>query len=126
MYGEHLNAYSFLLKAEYLPEFYDLWEDTEIMKEEGHGFTLHFLKDSALSAIPISFGKFIIANEILLRDKNLIGDNTVKELSIEVGTENIKMRNGHKIIYILRPELMKILCELDIHLFISNSSYHSR
>ena len=42
MYGRNLNAYKFLLTAKYLPENYDLWEDIEVMKEEGPWFHIEF------------------------------------------------------------------------------------
>src|SRR5690349_2537961 len=110
MYGPHLNAYEFLLKAQHIPEDFELWEDVEVMKDERPGFTLFFCKKDNADTMPFSFGRFIISNKELLQDKLFIGDETVKELSIAYKTENIiEHVQGKSVTFIMKPSFMKLL-----------------
>jgi hypothetical protein len=120
MYGGNLDVYNFLLQAKHLPEYYDLWDITEVMKEEGPGFTLHFNCKKGSFAIPFSLGKFLVANKALLNDESFIGKDTFKELSIKLELNNIHNLLNNNTVMILQPSIMKILADLHIQLYISN------
>jgi hypothetical protein len=119
MYGPYFDAYDFLLKANYLPEQYDLWEDIEVMKDQGPGFTLQFKSNEQL--IPFSFGKFVIANRHLLSDKSFTKGKIEKELSVKLKPEVLLGMQNPNSIFILQPIFMKLLGELNIKLYLGRA-----
>lgn len=116
MSGPHLNVYDFLLKATYFPMDYTIWEDVELMKQYAPGCTLHFCMDEEWPNIPVSLGKFLLANKELLQDETIIGKGTIKEISIETRLEK---NFEHRLIFTISSAFIKLLGELNFEIYLT-------
>jgi hypothetical protein len=123
IYGECFDAYEFLLEAKELPPDVKLWDETTFDEELGNegGFTLDFKKSQDLISIPFSFGRFLIANKELLKSEKFFSKETHKDLSIIIEHSDVKRFTEHPgiVAYILTPEVMNLLSELNISFYVT-------
>lgn len=108
--GAHFDGEDFLLKAQNIPEVFDLWDLKEELGEVG--VTLEFYK--VINTIPYSFGKFLISNKLLLMDETI----TAKELMLEF-QNNIVNNDNLSGLYFVKSKFIKLLGSLDIFCSIS-------
>lgn len=118
IYGLVFDPFDFLMKINNFPKDYTIWEQDEIMKNEGPGVTLIFDFSKGISFLPFSFGKFILVNQQLLKTCK----NVEKELIILIDSESLQKIQGNMIIsYSLSPKFMQLLAVLDIKMSISKT-----
>lgn len=118
LHGLLFDPYDFSMKANPFPSQYTIWEQDEIMKDEGPGVTLTFDTSKDLSFLPFALGRFILNNKKLLQECT----NIQKELNIVIDTEVLQNIPGNVIVdYKLSPKLMALLAALDIQLTIGKT-----
>lgn len=119
IYGPDFDAYDFLLTAKQLPEKIEYWEKQD-SHEEDNGFYLVFVEDNNVGSLPLSFGRFLVANKELLIRKEMYPPETFKDLSIVVKQEELAAKNELNLafFYILKPGLMRLLGEAGIRVFV--------
>ncbi len=123
IYGKDFKAYEFLLAAKHLPSNVNFW-DSEEVEEKDNGFTLVFLEDQKTASLPISLGRFLIANKELLKANEFYSKETIKDMNFHIAHSDIEHMADNKriIIYIFKPKFMKLLGDLNIHFYITKTA----
>ena len=118
IHGLLFDPFEFLMTADDFPKEYTIWEQDELMKDEGSGVTLFFDTSNELSFLPFALGRFLLRNKELLE----CCANVQKELNIVIETEVLQNIPGNVIVdYKLSPKLMALLAALDIQLTIGKT-----
>lgn len=119
IYGNGFDNYEFLLQVDHFPEQYSIWEDDEIMQNEGTGVTFTFSNYNEFQIIPFSLLRFLLVNKVLLQAEKY-AKGVEKEIGIVLNEEFVRIFNENAVFYYqLAPKLMKFLAELNIKICIS-------
>lgn len=118
IHGLLFDPFNFLMQANDFPKEYIIWEQDEIMKDEGPGVTLIFDKSKDLSFLPFALGKFLLKNKQLLQECA----NVKKELNIVIDTDVLQNIQGNVLFdYTLTPKFMHLLALIGIQITIGKT-----